>query len=118
MRRDPKAFLWDARDAAEAVTTFIRDKSFNDLTEDRLLRSAVERQLEIIGEALSQLAKSDPEIAAKVPRLREIIAFRNILVHGYDSIDYENVWKIIHADLPTLVAALSALLGPEDATET
>jgi uncharacterized protein with HEPN domain len=43
MRRDPKAFLWDARDAAEAVTTFIRDKSFNDLTEDRLLRSAVER---------------------------------------------------------------------------
>ncbi len=73
--------------------------------------------MEIIGEALRQLTKADPETAAKIPWIRDLIAFRNILVHGYASVDYEIVWRINHADLPSLVATLSALLGPESGTE-
>jgi uncharacterized protein with HEPN domain len=71
----------------------------------------VERQLEIIGEALSQLAKIDPQIAGNVAELRRIIAFRNILVHGYATIDYDTVWRLIEDKLPVLEANLRLLLG-------
>jgi uncharacterized protein with HEPN domain len=62
----------------------------------------VERQLQIIGEALSQLARIDPRIAGNVAELRRIIAFRNILVHGYAAIDYDTVWRLIEDKLPEL----------------
>ena len=55
MRREAKAFLWDAAKAADAITEFLRDKKFEDFDRDLMLRSAVERQFEIIGEALTQL---------------------------------------------------------------
>ena len=116
-RRDPNVYLWDAREAAAAALRFVGGKSFDDLIEDELLRSGVERQVQIVGEALSQLAKTDPEIAGKIPHLRQIIAFRNILVHAYASIDHENVWRVVHGDLPGLILTLSALLGIEDQPE-
>ncbi|HKX08963.1 MAG TPA: HepT-like ribonuclease domain-containing protein [Stellaceae bacterium] len=111
MRRDPKSLLWDALDAANAVASFTARKSFDDLENDALLRSAVERKLEIIGEALSQLVQLDASMAAKVPDLREIVAFRNILVHGYAFIDYTRVWGVIEADSPKLGRTLKTLLG-------
>lgn len=116
-RRDPKVYLWEAREAAAAVLRFARGRNFDDLLEDDLLRSAIERQLQIVGEALSQLARVDAEIAGSIPRLGQIIAFRNILVHGYASIDYANVWRVIQKDVPDLMATLSALLGPDDGSE-
>lgn len=111
MERDPKAFLWHARDAAALIAQFTAGKIFRDFDQDPLLRSAVERQFEIIGEALSQFAKFDSTAAAQIPDLRDIIAFRNILVHGYAAIDNERVWGIIAKDLPRLQAALEGLLG-------
>jgi uncharacterized protein with HEPN domain len=75
------------------------------------VRSAVERQLQIIGEALSQLAKVDPQIASNVAELHRIIAFRNILVHGYAAVDYDTVWRLIEDKLPEPQANLSTLLG-------
>jgi uncharacterized protein with HEPN domain len=116
-KREPRVYLWDARAAAEAVLRFARGKSFDDLLKDDLLRSAIERQLQIVGEALSQLARADAEIAGRIPLLRQIIAFRNILVHGYDSIDYENVWQVIQKDVPDLISTLSSLLGPDGGAE-
>ena len=59
MQRDARAFLWDAHAAAEAILEFVDGKSYSDYAGDRLLRSAVERQFEIIGEALNQLCKLD-----------------------------------------------------------
>ena len=88
MLRDARCYLWDALKAAEAVHTFLRGKTYEAFIEDDLVRSAVERQLEIIGEALSQLAKVDPEMANNIAELRRIIAFRNILIHGYAAIQY------------------------------
>lgn len=63
-----------------------------------MLRSAVERQFEIIGEALSQLARADPTLAERVPDLRRIIGFRNVLIHGYDRVDAAAVWRVVEDD--------------------
>ena len=114
MRRDARCYLWDALKAAEAVQRFLHDKTYEAFVEDDLLRSAVERQLEIIGEALSRLAKVDPQIADNVAELRRIIAFRNILVHGYSAVDYDTVWRLIEDKLPELQSNLTMLLGAAD----
>jgi uncharacterized protein with HEPN domain len=113
MRRDARAYLWDAVKALEAVQTFLREKTYDAFVEDDMVRSAVERQLQIVGEALAQLAKVDAQSAAKLRDLPRIIAFRNILVHGYASIDYETIWRLIQEKLPELLASLTALLNAE-----
>jgi uncharacterized protein with HEPN domain len=82
LQRDPKSLLWDAREAAEVIAAVTAGKSFADFERDIVLRSAVERQFEIIGEALGQLARINAAMARKVPKLRHIIAFRNVLIHG------------------------------------
>ena len=117
MRRDARRYLWDALKAAEAVQSFLRGRTYEAFVEDDLLRSAVERQLEIIGEALSQLAKVDPQIADNVAELRRIIAFRNILVHGYAAIDYDTVWRLIEDKLPELQSNLTMLLRAADPSQ-
>jgi uncharacterized protein with HEPN domain len=114
MSRDPRCFLWDALRATESVQTFLRGKTCEAFVEDDLVRSAVERQLQIIGEALSQLARIDPRIASNVAELRRIIAFRNILVHGYAAINYDTVWRLIEDKLPELQVNLQALLRASD----
>ncbi|MBV8119765.1 MAG: DUF86 domain-containing protein [Alphaproteobacteria bacterium] len=114
MQRDARCYLWDALKAAEAVQAFMRGKTYETFIEDDLLRSAVERQLQIIGEALSQLAKVDPQIAGGVAELPRIIAFRNILVHGYAAIDYDTVWRLIVDKLPELQTNLTMLLRAAD----
>jgi len=85
-------------------------KIFDDFDRDIVLRSAVERQFEIVGEALAQLARLDAATAQKVPDIREIIAFRNVLIHGYAMIDRARVWQVIQQNLPQLRATLAALL--------
>lgn len=75
-----------------------------------MLSSAVERQVEIIGEALVHLRRIEPETAALVPDMSDIIGFRNVLVHDYDGIDLQDVWAIIQRDVPKLLAALADLL--------
>jgi uncharacterized protein with HEPN domain len=80
---------------------------------DEMLRAAVERQFEIIGEALSGLKRVDPAAAAAIPDLARIIAFRNILIHGYASVDDRLVWGVVESDLPALRSALDRLLSGE-----
>jgi uncharacterized protein with HEPN domain len=117
MRRDARCYLWDALKAAEAVQSFLHGRTYEAFVEDYLLRSAVERQLEIIGEALSQLAKVDPQIADNVAELPRIVAFRNILVHGYAAIDYATVWRLIEDKLPELHSNLTMLLRAADPSQ-
>ena len=115
MQRDARAYLWDAVEAAEAVQAFTRGRTYEAFREDVMVRSAVERQLEIVGEALAQLAKVDPLSSAKLPDLPRIVAFRNILVHGYAGIDYDTVWRLIQEKLPELLTNLKALLAASGA---
>jgi uncharacterized protein with HEPN domain len=70
----------------------------------------VERQFEIIGEALNRLSKVSPDLAQDVPNLREIIGFRNILIHGYASVDHGRVWQIVVDLAPELKLVVSGLL--------
>ncbi len=81
-----------------------------DYRADRQLRRAVERSFEIAGEALSQLRKIDEASADRISESRKIIAFRNLLIHGYGAIDDEKTWDIIDQDLPTLLAELGTIL--------
>jgi uncharacterized protein with HEPN domain len=75
-----------------------------------LLRSAVERQFEIIGEAFRRLAKEDAETAGRIADYTRIISFRNILIHGYAEIDDRLVWDILQSMLPTLLEQVQSLL--------
>jgi uncharacterized protein with HEPN domain len=70
----------------------------------------VERQFESLGEALGQLARLDAALAAKIPDLRQIVAFRNILIHSYALIDRARVWHTAQDGLPSLRDALDDLL--------
>lgn len=70
----------------------------------------MERQFEIIGEALNRLSKEAPNIANRVPDLKKIVGFRNLLIHGYAVIDDGRVWEIVTSMLPALRATVMALL--------
>jgi uncharacterized protein with HEPN domain len=111
LRHDPQSFLWDARNAATAIADMTAGKSFADFDSDLVLRSAVERQFEILGEALNRLNRLDTTLGARIPDLRQIVAFRNILIHGYAQIDRARVWRVVQDDLPPLRAALDDLLA-------
>lgn len=89
----------------------VSGKTYEQFSADIVLHSAVERKFEIIGEALGQLARMDAELAAQIPHLREIVAFRNFLIHGYAMVDRNRIWEIARDDLPGLQAILSGLLS-------
>ncbi|MFV1858310.1 MAG: DUF86 domain-containing protein, partial [Anaerolineales bacterium] len=102
MRLEAKKYLHDMRQAAELIASFTEGKSVADYDADAMLRSAVERQFEIIGEALAHLARLDPSLANRIREYARIIAFRNILIHGYAEVDHRIVWDIVESKLPTL----------------
>src|SRR5680860_320174 len=95
MQPDGRALVWDAIRASRLVRTFVEGKSFDDYCHDVVLRSAVERQLTIVGEALNRLSSVAPDLAGALPELRSIIGFRNVLVHGYAQVDDEIVWDCL-----------------------
>ena len=117
MRLKSKKYLYDVARAAGLALEFVRGKSFGEYAADALLRSAVERQLEIVGEALAQLAKSDPGTAAQISEHRRIIAFRNILIHGYADIDHRIVWGVLEGKLPAARREAERLLAAEEKGE-
>lgn len=104
--------LWDVRRAASQAIAFLDGLPLDGYLANALVRSAVERQIGIIGDALAELRRRDAAVAGQVPRLNEIIGTRNILIHGYDSVDDTKVWLIITGDLPVLVEDVSRLLAP------
>lgn len=111
MPPEPRTFLWDAHRAASLVAGFVSGRSWGDYAQDVLLRSAVERQFEVVGEALNSLRKVDEDLAARVPDLARIVAFRNVLTHRYAAIDDQLVWEVATERVPALVDALAELLG-------
>ncbi len=110
MKRPPSAFLWDIEHACSAVERFVHGLDLGRYQTDLLVRSAVERQLQNIGEAVTQLTKLDPVLASRVPRQRQLIGFRDILVHGYSGLNDAEIWRVLHDNLPELRAAVAALV--------
>ena len=111
MRPESPAFLWDARDASRKAASVAQGHALDEYLEDWVLQAAVERQLEILGEALKNLRAADPETAERVPDVHAIIATRNILVHAYAQVDQRRIWEILTVDLAALVPVLEALLS-------
>lgn len=116
MRRDPRAYLRDVIDAGTEIAGFIAGIKLETYTETTLIRSATERQLEIVGEALNRLSRHDPGLAARIPDLGQVVAFRNVIAHGYDVVDDGLVWRVITEDLPQLVDRAKQLLDELDQT--
>jgi uncharacterized protein with HEPN domain len=110
MPHDARAYLWDIQKAADAILRFIADLDFQAYAKAEMAQSAVERKFEIIGEALGKLSKLDPVLAQRIPNIREIVAFRNVLIHGYATIQHDRVWRTAETFLPGLRAAVAALL--------
>lgn len=111
MRLEAKKRLYDILRAAAILAEFTDGKSIEDYERDAMLRSAVERQFAIIGEALAQLAGFDQDVAARLSEYPRIIGFRNVLIHGYADVNDAPVWGMLEADLPKLIAEVRALLG-------
>ena len=110
MQRDPRAFLWDVRDAALAIQSFTTGMDAAAYAANPMAQAAVERKFEIIGEALNQLSKLDTAVAARIPDLAQIVAFRNQLIHGYAAVNVSTVWNISQTALPALRDAVQGLL--------
>ena len=102
------ARLWDMLDAARAIMQFTQGRSLEDLLADRMLRSAVERNLEIIGEAARHVSLGARENNPDIP-WASIIGLRNIVAHEYGEIRYEKLWAICMNRLPALIRGLEDL---------
>jgi uncharacterized protein with HEPN domain len=89
--------------AAEAIGAFTSGRGRPEYDVDLMPRSAVERQFEILGEALRRLDTIDAGLAAQISEHRRIIAFGNIIAHGYDAVDNDIVWQVVTTKLPVLL---------------
>jgi len=111
MRAETKKYLYDIREACGRILQYTADKSLDDYSADSLLRSGVERQIEIIGEATNLLSKIDPKLATDVPGHKRMISMRNRLIHGYSSVNDGIVWDVVQYDIPRLARHVEGLLG-------
>ena len=99
--------LDDAADACTRIQSFLKGISLETFVNSELLRSAIERQLEIIGEALGIAAKEDDSLLKIIPDLPRIVGLRNRLIHGYDSVDPELVWDVVKTKIPPLKSQIA-----------
>ena len=110
MQREVRALLSDVVKAGEAILRYTAGKSFQEYDSDEMLRDAVERRFTIVGEALKEALRQDGSVAQRITGLRDILAFRNVLVHAYATILNAAVWDKIQNHLPLLLTEVRALL--------
>lgn len=113
----PKAklvYLWDIQKAVQNLKDFTQNKNLADYEANIMLRAAVERQFQIIGEAFSQALKFYPELTLEISNTKQIISFRNQLIHAYANIDDSLVWGVIQDDLPLLSHEVKVLIKEND----
>ena len=109
MEIEIKKFLFDIHESIASIEQYLGDKrDFNVYMTDKMLRRAVEREFEIIGEAMNRIEKLDPTI--NISSKRQIISMRNRVIHGYDKIDNEIIWGTIVRHLPNLKIEINQLL--------
>ncbi len=114
MKRDPRAFLSDVIEAGHAIQQAVDGMNLDDYSDSRLIRSSVEREFTIIGEALSQLSRQDGDLFTQIDQAPQIISFRNKLTHEYVTINDQLVWGVIHDNLPVLLKQCTQLLSELD----
>ncbi len=104
-----KKFLYDIFDSIESIESYLGERrDFNVYKDNKMLRRAIEREFEIIGEAMNRINKIDSEL--NISSKKKIISMRNRVIHGYDKIDDEIIWGVIVKHLPLLKTEISQLL--------
>lgn len=110
MRRAVGMYLFDVLKAIQSIEEYIGEKeSFEHYESNKLVRRAVERELEIIGEAINRTLKIEPDFP--IPEARRIVDLRNLVIHAYESVDNLIIWGVIQKDLPILKTQISKLLN-------
>ena len=110
MLPESSKLLLDIRHALDDIGGFTRGLDLEAYSRDEKCRAAVERKFEVMGEACTRLRGRFPDVFEKVPDARQMISFRNRLIHGYDSVDDAIVWDIIMRKLPALGRQVDDLL--------
>ncbi|KAF0237728.1 MAG: hypothetical protein FD181_1687 [Prolixibacteraceae bacterium] len=109
MDNEIKKYLFDIQESIDPIQKYLGDKrDFKVYMADKMLRRAVEREFEIIGEAMSRIEKLDSTI--EISSKRQIISMRNRVIHGYDKIDNVIIWGTIVRHLPILKLEIDNLL--------
>jgi len=104
-----KMYLLDISNSIDSINEYLgEERNFKKYESNKLLRRAVERELEIIGEAINRILKVDPEI--EISNSRRIVNLRNWVIHSYDNVDNVIIWGIIDKDLPLLKKQVADLL--------
>jgi len=112
MENKVKVWLLDILNAIEEIDSFLPDKKdFFNFRDDIKTKRAIERNLEIIGEAVGRIVSNEPQV--KINNARKIIDTRNRIIHGYDSVSVEIIWSIVVRDLPKLEREIRAILEDE-----
>jgi len=103
--------LYDIKFAIEEIDSFFigKEKRFEEYSNNILLKRAIERDMEIIGEAMARILKEIPDI--EIDNARRIIGLRNQIIHGYDTVSDENIWGIIMIHLPKLKIEIDLLIS-------
>ena len=109
-RRDDRISLVDMLIYAREAIELLGDASLNDLMDDRVLQLALQKLVEIVGEAANRVSLTMPQRHPEIP-WSQIIGMRNRLVHDYDDVDLSILWDIIQNDLPPLIGQLQAIVG-------
>jgi uncharacterized protein with HEPN domain len=103
-------YLFDIKLAIEDIDSYFKTepRKFENYRNNSLLKRAIERNLEIIGEAINRILKEDPSFP--IENAKKIIGLRNQIIHGYDSVSDENIWGILTVHLPKLKADIELLI--------
>lgn len=107
--KDDQVYLWDMLTAAKAVVEFTRGRTLTEYETSLLLRSAVERQIEIIGEAARRVTKQFQDAHLEIA-WRPIQAQRHVLAHDYGEIKHDRVWRVAEIHIPELIVLLEPLV--------
>lgn len=103
-------WLYDIKSAIEEIDSYFIDKTydFEQYKSNLILKRAIERDLEIIGEAVNRILKQDPEFS--IENAKKIVALRNQIIHAYDNISDENIWAIVKSHIPKLKTEVFKLI--------
>jgi len=117
MPRDERAYLADIVESCDAILFAVHGLDLASYQDNRLVRSSVEREFIIIGEAMAALSRTAPDTFASITHARRIVDLRNQLTHEYPTVDDALVWAIIVKDVPVLSQECATLLPRPDASE-
>ncbi|MCT4645147.1 MAG: DUF86 domain-containing protein [Carboxylicivirga sp.] len=109
MKREIKKYLFDIKTSIDSIFSYLGDeRNFIEYQNNKLLRRGIEREIEIIGEAMNRILKIEPTI--QIEHARQIVDTRNWVIHGYDKVDDVVIWGIVSNHLPKLKEEIETLL--------